>query len=319
MYVHRAVFMNTPFSDACKAAASIDIGLMQSLELHELSIDFTGPVPTLSSDAVSAVLADIGVPWIFTEAQVSVTIVDNGVDVGSFSSDYSPAIATDRNKVLSKVNNCAISISATQRDAFASFVASLLFSVEHTFLLRGAIGAKLGSPVAAVAHSIGGLGLGGFGDGLVDAASAVTGSVAVSGVGFTTSITVDGLNGLSTGTFVKKISHTLDANGFNLFSLVNIDNPSSQLTIKMGDMTFKTLDSAGNLVGVSVISSFTFVPGTNTVVLVTTSKNPDILKGLMEKPDIWTLLGTPTSDTSPLTAKGFANVKLSIAIPVLTA
>lgn len=221
--------------------------------------------------------------------------------------------------MLSKVNNCTVSIGANQQDAYASFVASLLFSTKHTFVLKGALGAKLGSPVAAVAHSIGGLGLGSIGDGLVDAASAVTGSVAVSGVGFKTSVTVDGFNGLSSGTFVKKILRTLDANGFNLISLINIVSPSPQLTVHLGDLTYDTFDGAGNPVGVSVISSFTLVPGTNSLVLVTTSKNPDVLKSLMEKPDIWTLRGTPTSDMSPYIAKGFANVRLSIAIPVLTA
>ena len=216
------------------------------------------------------------------------------------------------------MNNCTISIGATQQDAFASFVPSLLSSAKHTFLLQGALGAKLGSSVAAVAHSLGSLGLGGLGDGLVDATSAVIGSVAVSGVGFKTSITLDRCNGLRSGTFVKKISHTSDANGFSLISLVNIVNPSPQLTVNMDELTFDTLDGAGNFVGVSVNPSFTFVPGTNALVLVTISKTPDVLKGLMEKSDIWTLLGTPTSDISPFIAKSFANVGLSL-VPVLAA
>ncbi|KAG0290209.1 hypothetical protein BGZ96_006328 [Linnemannia gamsii] len=66
--------MRKPLTEDCKLAVTIDTGIIQSVDLQSFSMDFRGTNPsviTVSSDAVSVVLLDIGVPWLVSEAKES--------------------------------------------------------------------------------------------------------------------------------------------------------------------------------------------------------------------------------------------------------
>ncbi|KAK3844080.1 MAG: hypothetical protein J3R72DRAFT_438867 [Linnemannia gamsii] len=296
------------FDDACNAAAAFDIGIIQSVNIKSLSIDFTGPdplTPFLLSDDLSVVMFDINTPLTVKNAKESVTLVFNGNDVASFTSGYSDATVENGNVVSTKISKSPLTITAAHADDFGSFITSVLTQPSFIFTAKGALTANLKSPFKAIPGFGGVDGFGGVGG--------ATPLLAVSGVGFESSVTMTGFNKLPGVSFVNIVDFTKDANGFTLTWNIKATNPS-QLIVKPGQTTFSTLDVNNKNIGDSVIADLTLVPGDNQFKVVTTGNDATVLDDLVANGGTWTLVGTPTSNKSPYVLKGLAALKLIVTV-----
>ncbi|KAF9925856.1 hypothetical protein FBU30_004444 [Linnemannia zychae] len=305
-----------PFDDACKAAVAFDIGVVQSVEIKSISFDLTTNPPTIASDNLSVNLIKIpGVTYDITEASGSITITDNGVDFASFTAGTSPVTITGTNAVT-KIAQSPFMIDAAKTDAVAAFVDAVLTKPSHTTTISGSLSGKVRSIVSVVPQL--GDALGGLG-GIVDTVTKALPLVSVSGIGFRSSVTLNGFSNFPSVTFVSIISVVKDINGFTLTWKANIVNPS-QISIKLGTLVFETVNAAGKIVGKSTIADFTLVPGDkNELTIVTVSTDATILDNLSVNGDTWSSHSSPEINPIPYIAKGLTNIQLNVKIPALGA
>ncbi|KAG0376490.1 hypothetical protein BGX24_007649 [Mortierella sp. AD032] len=174
----------------------------------------------LSAVAIASYTNVQGLPAIFKR------IIDptkfNGNDVASFTSGYSDATVENGNVVSTKISKSPLTITAAHSDDFGSFVTSVLTQPSFIFTAKGALTANLKSPFKAIPGFGGADGFGGVGG--------ATTLLAVSGVGFESSVTMTGFNSLPGVSFVNIFDFTNDANGFTLTLNIKVTNPSLLLS-----------------------------------------------------------------------------------------
>ncbi|KAF9129752.1 hypothetical protein BGX30_013825 [Mortierella sp. GBA39] len=301
---------NMGFDDSCKALFRPEGGFkaVSSITLGALDLDFSDPDPlkiTLSSpDMKVGVIPGIPIP--ITSTRQDVILVDNGVEIATFSTPWVPGVMNG-NVLKTTVGSTTLNVNDANRDKFSAFITSLTMDPTHTFTLKGTVDVILTLPIPASP----------FG---------APKTITIAGIYFESDITLKGFNNFPDIEFVELLEKTENAdNSFTIKSKVNIKS-ASQLSVKMGDVQFNTFDAVSSEpIGVTVLEQLTLVPGggDNIIIAVTTSTsattNPhDIFTRVSENGEQFRFEGFSTSSTTdPILSKGISAVKATVAIPAL--
>ncbi|KAG0218765.1 hypothetical protein B0O80DRAFT_498974 [Mortierella sp. GBAus27b] len=294
-----ACFVGLIFTGAwpgsCKAAVNVNLGLIRSIDVNQMSMDFTTGdyKPTTSSNSIVATMLSIpGITLPIESVAQHIIITDNNVQIGNIDTPWSAA-SVKGGTLTTSFPNSALNVFSTSKTAFSNFIGALSTQASHPVTLQGSVDAKLN--------------LGIFG------------RLPINGIGFKTNTNFAGLNNLKGTKYVYMIDTILDPNFIYLTSIIKIPNPS-KLTLTLGDVAFKTSTADGE-VGVSTIRSLKLVPGDNYVLSYTdlNMKFPAATKFLNDlySQDVTLLLDgyNATSSNVALNA-GLAVVKSSLAIPI---
>ncbi|KAG0314168.1 hypothetical protein BGZ97_009569 [Linnemannia gamsii] len=134
--------------------------------------------------------------------------------------------------------------------------------------------------------------------------SAPTKDITISGIGVSTTITLGGLDGF-------KALEVVGGSGSALTLNLNFKNPSPELTMRFGDVTFQAVDSAGITVGTILLPDWTVRPGAdNPVTAVLTGDD-----GLSEIVSTFGDYGRHGSSKNLGVVGALAGVKIDLAIP----
>ncbi|KAF9538439.1 hypothetical protein EC957_006740 [Mortierella hygrophila] len=296
---------NLAFDDSCKDLFLPGKGFraVTSITLAALDLDFSDPDPLkiiLSSpDMKVGVISNLPIP--ITGTRQDVTLVDNGVNIATFSTPWVPGVMKG-NLLETTVGSTTLNVNDTQRDQFSAFIASLTINTEHNFTLKGTVDVNFTLPTP-------------FGTPVV---------TTITGIYFESIVTLKGFANFPDIQFVELIEKTENTdNSFTIKSKVNIKS-ASQLGVKMGDVQFHTFDAVSSeAIGVTVLEQLNLVPGDNFIIAVTTStsattKPQDIFKRVSENGEIFRLEGfSASSTTDPILSNGIAVVKTNVTIPAL--
>ncbi|KAF9086973.1 hypothetical protein BGX23_008433 [Mortierella sp. AD031] len=321
-----SAFAGTPLSPECKSRMGIDFGVIQSIQLSSVTIDFTGPEPAFFSDGVAVELIKLPVEWDVADIQEDVTIVNNNVDVASFSTAVAVSSKVSGTSLSTTITKCNLKVDAAMEAAYGAFIADLVTKREHTFYIRGVLAMKLKISLPSlpgadkVADPLRGLRKR-FGPVPVPAPIPVPAPsapgltpISISGVAFGSDMTLLGFDNLAVVEYVSN-SYSTDATGVSVLTLtINIVNPSLT-TINFGEVTFKAEATGGVAVGDAVIAGFNIAPGDNEVKVVITSKdNAAILKNIAENGDTLSLNGFAQMSKNAIVSFALVNLKLSVVV-----
>ncbi|KAG0250665.1 hypothetical protein DFQ27_009272 [Actinomortierella ambigua] len=275
----------------------VDLGLIQSIDINQMSMDFTGTehyAPrTASSDIQAKMLSIPGIDLPITSVRQHVILIDNGIQLGQFDTPWSPASVS--NGVLkTSFTSSIMNVFPDAHEAFTKFVGGLSTSPSRSITLKGTVDAKLD--------------LG------------ILGSPTISGIGFKVTTTLAGLNNLQDIKFNVLIDQDFYAQqGFIVMtSIININNPS-KLSVSLGDISLDTAGSKGR-VGTSEIKSLALVPGPNT--LVSTTKldmslpaSVEFLNDLLGADQILSMSGFDGTSANPVLNTAMRAVASKITVP----
>ncbi|KAF9987820.1 hypothetical protein BGZ65_001674 [Modicella reniformis] len=294
-----ACFVGLVFTGAwpgsCQAAIAVDIGLIKSIAVNQMSMDFTPSnpwAPTLSSsDTVATMLAIPGVSLPIDSIRQHIIISDSGTQLGNFDTPWSAASVSGAN-LKTTIASSVLNVFANSHTAFSSFVTSLSTKASHPVTLQGTVDAELN--------------LGIFG------------KMTISGIGFKTDVPFAGLN-LKNVQYVYMIDTNFDTPGsIILTSIVNIKNPS-KLSLKLGDVNLSTATTEG-YVGISALKGLTLVPGDNYLLSTTTldmslPASSNFLSALYSADVTLTLTGYAGTSTNPALHAGLGPLLNQLVIP----
>ncbi|KAF9181519.1 hypothetical protein BGZ51_005392 [Haplosporangium sp. Z 767] len=286
----------------------IDIGIVESIAVADLSIDFTDVNPSLlklSSTKLTAGLIKIpevfgsAIQWPVTQCHEQVTIEDKNVDIAMFKTPKNAA--TVAGSVLTTVVlESDLIIPTNMDDAFADFMTSLITKAEHTFILKGTVGASLAVSMPKFPA---------FGQ---------PKSFDVTNVGFRSSIT---LKGLGTSTFSFKshdaITRSAEGGAYTFVATVDFEN-LSQLILTTGKLSFKLIDNAGVEIGIATVENLKLVLGSNPLTVAITLTSESAYQTLITTGDTYTISGYDGMSTDTILNKGMSAYRSQIAIPKLT-
>ncbi|KAG0282137.1 hypothetical protein BGZ97_009133, partial [Linnemannia gamsii] len=281
---------------SCKAAISVDLGLIRSIAINQMTMDFTTAnpwAPTMASnDVVATMLSIPGITLPIDSVRQHVIIIDNGVQLGSFDTPWSAA-SVNGGTMKTAFTTSALNIFPDAKKAFSNFVGSLSTKDSHPVTLKGAVDAKLN--------------LGIFGH------------LTIPGIGFKAVVPIKGLGGLKNQKYVLAIEMTTGADQKTyLTSILNINNPS-QLTLSLGDVNFDSTYN-GKHVGISTIKALKLVPGANQILSysIIDTDNTDgqaFVNGIAVGDVIMGIAGYANSSTNPALNAGLAAVSSGVTIP----
>ncbi|KAI9232765.1 MAG: hypothetical protein BYD32DRAFT_490976 [Podila humilis] len=227
----------------CQAAVAVPLGLIKTITINQMSMDFTPAdpwAPTTSSNSVVATMLSIpGITLPIDSIRQHIILTDNGVQIGNIETPWSAA-SVNGGTLTSSFPSSTLAVFPTSHKAFSNFIGSLSAAKTKTVTLQGAVDAKLN-----------------FG---------IFGHLTIPGIGFKTDTVFQGLNGLTEIKYLYLIDNNYDFanNKMTMTTIVNIKNPSN-LSLKLGDVNFST-SSAGEYVGISTIKNLNLVPGDNYVI-----------------------------------------------------
>ncbi|KAG0269058.1 hypothetical protein BGZ95_002214 [Linnemannia exigua] len=282
---------------SCKAAISVDLGLIRSIAINQMTMDFTTAnpwAPTMSSNSVVATMLSIpGITLPIDSVRQHVIVIDNNVQLGAFDTPWSAANVKGAT-MTTAFTTSALNVFPDAKAAFSNFVSSLSTKASHPVTLKGAVDAKLN--------------LGIFGH------------LTIPGIGFKAVVPFKGLDNLKNTKFVYAVemNPSIDGNIY-LASIVTINNPSA-LTLSLGDVSFDASNN-GERIGSSSIKKLTLVPGDNKVLSFTTleartlpaaQKFVDNLSSLSQT---MSLAGFAGSSTNPALNGGLKDVRTGIVVP----
>ncbi|KAF9360086.1 hypothetical protein BGX34_007966 [Mortierella sp. NVP85] len=281
---------------SCKAAVAVNLGLIRSIAVNQMSMDFTPAnpwAPTTSSNSIVATMLSIpGITLPIDSVAQHIIIADNGVQIGNIDTPWSAA-SVKGGALTTSFPTSTLNVFSTSRTAFSNFISSLSTKASHPVTLQGSVDAKLN--------------LGIFG------------RLPIYGIGFKTTTTFAGLNNLPNTKYVYMIDTVLTPQFIYLTSVININNPS-KLTLSLGDVRFSTSTDKGN-VGISTVRNLKLVPGDNYVLSYTDldmSKpaSTAFLNDLYTTDVTLLLDGYSNSSNNVALNAGLAAVKSSLKIPV---
>ncbi|KAK3808328.1 MAG: hypothetical protein J3Q66DRAFT_416868 [Benniella sp.] len=230
--------------DSCQAAVA-NPGIIQSIALNQLSMDFTGATaawaPVTSSNEVVATLVTIpGVSLPIQSVRQHIVLADGANDLGSIEADWAPA-SVSGSTLTTSLPASPLNVNANAHSEFSSFIGAISSQASHPVTLKGTVDAVFN--------------LGSFGQ------------KTINGIAFNNNVVLDGLNNLDitykTGAYIDLVG----AGDVVAGSVLSIVNPS-KLTLKLGDVSLDTTTAAGH-VGYSTIKDLTLVPGENIVIAST--------------------------------------------------
>ncbi|KAG0240159.1 hypothetical protein BGW41_007141 [Actinomortierella wolfii] len=281
----------------CKAAVAVDLGLIRGLDINQMSMDFTGTDPyaptTASTDIRAKMLSIPGFDIPITSVRQHVILIDNGVQIGHFTTPWSAA-SVRKGVLQTSFASSTLNVFPDAKGAFAKFVGGLSTSPSRPITLKGAVDAKLN--------------LGIFG------------TITIPGIGFKVTTTLAGLNNLQDIKFNVLIDQDFAVEpGFIVMtSIININNPS-KLSVTLGDIK---LDSAGpkGRVGSSEIKNLSLVPGPNTIVsttkLDTTLDAATVfLNDLVVTDQVLTMTGIDGTSTNPVLNAALRSMTSKVTVP----
>ncbi|KAF9296976.1 hypothetical protein BGZ88_011394 [Linnemannia elongata] len=296
-----ACFVGLLFTGAwpgsCKAAIAVDLGLIRSIAINQMSMDFTTAnpwAPTMASnDLVATMLSIPGITLPIDSVRQHVIIIDNGVQLGSFDTPWSAA-SVKGGTMKTAFTTSALNVFPDAKGAFSNFVGSLSTKASHPVTLKGAVDAKLN--------------LGIFGH------------LTIPGIGFKAVVPIKGLDGLKNQKYVFaiEIAPGLDDKTY-MTSILNINNPS-QLTLTLGDVNFDSTHKGAHI-GVSTVKNLKLVPGDNqvvsyTVLDMTLEAARTFSQALYTSDEVMGISGYTNSSTNPALNAGLAAVKSGVTIPM---
>ncbi|KAG0290208.1 hypothetical protein BGZ96_006327 [Linnemannia gamsii] len=295
-----------------------------SIKLGQLDLDFTDKSVTLSSPQMDVgIMEAIKPPFSITGARQNVNLVNKGIIIATFNTPWVSGVM-EGNTLKTSVGKSILNIIPERSKDFSDFISTLVVNPEHTFTLNGTAEVKLTislptPPPAPVPFP-------GFGGKVAEsfAKLAPSKTFTVSGIAFSSSITLKGFNNFPDITYVEEISKTINDDGsFTIMSKVNIKN-TSQLGVKMGDVYFKTLDEATKaIIGDTLLEQLELKRDNNFITVVTTSTNPadaaaDIYKRVTEQGMTFRLNGfAESSRVNTVLAQGISAVSTTVVIPAL--
>ncbi|KAG0310127.1 hypothetical protein BGZ97_012786 [Linnemannia gamsii] len=246
-----ACFVGLIFTGAwpgsCQAAVSVSVGLIRAIAINQMSMDFTPTnpwAPSTSSNSIVATMLSIpGITLPIDSVQQHIIIADGGVELGNIDTPWSAA-SVQGSTLTTAFPTSTLNIFPDAHTAFTNFVSTLSTSATHDVTLQGSVDAKLN--------------LGIFGH------------MNIPGIGFKTTTTFQGLNGLKTVDYIFLVDTDTSTDFGTIFmsAIVNIKNPSN-LTLRLGTVTFNTTYN-NEYVGPSTIKNMVLVPGNNYLISSTT-------------------------------------------------
>ncbi|KAF9363592.1 hypothetical protein BGX34_003753 [Mortierella sp. NVP85] len=230
--------------DSCQAAVA-NPGIIQSIALNQLSLDFTGATaawaPVTSSNEVVATLVTIpGVSLPISSVRQHIVLADGANDLGSIEAGWAPA-SVSGSTLTTSLPASPLTVNANAHSEFSSFIGAISSQASHPVTLKGTVDAEFD--------------LGSFGQ------------KTINGIAFNNNVVLDGLNNLD---ITYKTGAYIDLAGVGnvaVGSVLSIVNPS-KLTLKLGDVSLDTTTASGH-VGYSTIKDLTLVPGENIVIAST--------------------------------------------------
>ncbi|KAF9930427.1 hypothetical protein FBU30_000478 [Linnemannia zychae] len=282
----------------CQAAVSVDLGLIKSIAINQMSMDFTPSnpwAPITSSNAIVATMLSIpGITLPINSVRQHIIITDNNVQLGNIDTPWSAA-SVKGSTLTTGFPSTALNVFSDAHTAFTNFVSVLSTSATHDVVLQGSVDIKLS--------------LGIFGD------------MTIPQVGFKTTSTLQGLNGLKTVDWVFLIdTDTTSTIGTIIMSaIVNIKNPSN-LNLSLGTITFDT-SYKGSYIGPSTIKNAVLAPGNNYLISTTSLDTAnqsviDLLNNIGTSDSILTMTTGPNSSSNVALNAGLAAVKSQLTIPM---
>ncbi|KAF9911104.1 hypothetical protein EC991_004658 [Linnemannia zychae] len=297
-----ACFLNLVFTGAwpgsCQAAVNVDLGLIRGIKINQMSMDFTPTnpwAPTTSSNSVVATMLSIpGITLPIDSVRQHIIIVDNGVQIGNIDTPWC-ASNVQGSTLTTSFPSSTLNVFPDAHTAFSNFVSVLSTSASHDVTLQGSVDIKLN--------------LG------------ILGHLTIPGVGFKTTTTFQGLNGLKTVDWVFLVDTDTSTVFGTIFmsAIVNIKNPSN-LSLKLGTVTFHTTFNGG-FVGPSTIKNMVLVPGDNYLISSTTLDTSvqavvDLLANIGSGDSVLTLTTDANTSANAALNAGLAAVSSQLTIPM---
>ncbi|KAG0213546.1 hypothetical protein BGX28_004182 [Mortierella sp. GBA30] len=296
-----ACFVGLIFTGAwpgsCQAAVAVNLGLIRSIDVNQMSMDFTPTdpwKPTTSSNSIVATMLSIpGITLPIDSVRQHIILTDsNNVQLGNIDTAWSAA-SVKGGTLTTSFTTSTLNVFPNAHTAFSNFIGALSTKATYPVTLQGAVDVKLN--------------LGIFGH------------LTVPGIGFKATTPFAGLNNLN-----LKYIYLIDTNFDNpgaivLTTIVNIVNPS-KLSLKLGDVSFSTA-SEGGRVGTSVIKNLSLVPGNNYVLSATNLDMSlpaagDFLSNVLPNKDgVLTLTGFEGTSSNVALKAGLAVMKSQLVVP----
>ncbi|KAF9363590.1 hypothetical protein BGX34_003751 [Mortierella sp. NVP85] len=280
---------------SCQAAVAVDLGLIKSITLNQMSMDFTGSNPwapsTSSSDVVATMLGIPGISLPITKIRQHIILGDGAKQLGNLETPFAAA-SVNGATLKTSFPSSPLAVFSDAHAAFSSFVGSISSKASHTITLKGSVDAELN--------------LGIFG------------KTTINGIGFNTQTPLAGLNNLQL-TYKYPIDFNFDAMPLvKLSSIIEIVNPS-KLSLKLGDVSFSTATPSG-YIGVSTIKNLSLVPGKNIVISTTALESnlpaaTEFMNNLYTQDGQLSLTGFSGSSTNPALNGGLAAINSKLVVP----
>ncbi|KAG0231340.1 hypothetical protein BGW41_002206 [Actinomortierella wolfii] len=282
---------------SCAAAVAVDLGLIRSININQMSMDFTGANPyaptTSSTNVVAKMLSIPGIDLPITSVRQHVILIDNGVQLGQFDTPWSAAYVKN-GELQTSFATSTLNVFPDAKAAFANFVGGLSTSASRPVTLKGAVDVKLN--------------LGIFG------------TMTIPGIGFKVTTTLAGLDNMKDIAYNILVDPDMAREpGFlHMTSIININNPS-KLSVNLGDITLNTAGPTGHA-GTSTIKGLSLVPGSNTIVSTTVldlSLGPanDILNNLGAGDQVLTMSGFDGTSQNPVLNSALRAVTSKVTVP----
>ncbi|KAF9909120.1 hypothetical protein EC991_009030 [Linnemannia zychae] len=282
---------------SCKAAISVDLGLIRSIAINQMTMDFTTAnpwAPTMSSNSVVATMLSIpGITLPIDSVRQHVIVIDNNVQLGAFDTPWSAANVKG-GTMTTAFTTSALNVFPDAKAAFSNFVSSLSTKATHPVTLKGSVDAKLN--------------LGIFGH------------LTIPGIGFNAVVPFKGLDNLKNTKYVYaiEVNPSIDGNIY-LAAIVTINNPSF-LTLSLGDVSFDASHNGAHI-GTSSIKKLSLAPGDNQVISYTTldmslTAAQQFSDGLATGAQTMSLSGYASSSTNPALNAGLQAVRTGVTIPM---
>ncbi|KAG0243664.1 hypothetical protein BGX31_010364 [Mortierella sp. GBA43] len=273
----------------------VDLGLIKSIAINDMSMDFTAAnpwAPTTSSNSVVATMVSIaGISLPIKRVRQHIIISDNGKQIGNIDTPWATA-SVSGSSLKTSLPASPLNVFADAHTAFSSFVGSLSTKAQYPLTLKGSVDAELD------------LGL--------------LGTMTINGIGFNSVVPFAGLNNLDLK-YAYLLDTNLDTVGLiKMGSIIKITNPS-KLTVKLGDIALKTSTPSG-YVGVSKMKALSLAPGVNYVLSTTEldgslPATQEFLGNLYTKDGTLSLTGYESTSTNPALNAGLAPLKSTLVVP----
>ncbi|KAF9430464.1 hypothetical protein BGZ76_000827, partial [Entomortierella beljakovae] len=223
-----------------------------------------------------------------------VTIRFNGVDLAHFVTPSSPTVVRE-DRVQTSVGPSDLYILDGQEKAFANFMATVLMGSSVTLTLKGKLSATLG--VSLLKDIL---------------------PFNIPSIGFSAPITLLGFNHFVNVKYLAQISATRGPSGeFILKSRISVPN-DSQFNFDLGNIKLKTMDMAGNYVGITTLLDMNLQIGNNEIIAITVSSNEAVYNAVISQATTFYFSGYEDSSPISVVAASTSLLKIRVEVPILS-